>query len=159
MKWLLGAAPIAVTALMLPASAQQTGPSARQVVEQIAATYATDWDQQDAAGIGELFIKDGVLISPSAAGAVTAGPQAIAQNYANFFKKGADHITVTLDQVASIADNVIIAYGGEFEVTGHGQTGPMKIDGGWTGVYVRDAGTWKIRILTAFPKPPPPAAK
>jgi ketosteroid isomerase-like protein len=113
MEWLLGAAPIAATALMVPASTQS--PSARHVVEQITATYAADGDQQDAGGIAELFIKDGMLIAPSAAGAVTAGPQAIAQNYANFFKKGADHMTVTLDWVASIADKVIIVYGDEFE--------------------------------------------
>jgi len=32
----------------------------------------------------------------------------------------------------------------------------MESFGRWTAVDVRVGGQWKIRMLTAFPKPPPP---
>jgi hypothetical protein len=46
---------------------------------------------------------------------------------------------------------------GEYHITGKNQSGaPIEVKGIWTGIDVREGGTWKIRLLTAFPKAPPP---
>jgi hypothetical protein len=43
---------------------------------------------------------------------------------------------------------------GEYHLTGQGQSGPTKIDGHWTAVYVPEGGKLKIKLLTAVPDPP-----
>jgi hypothetical protein len=49
---------------------------------------------------------------------------------------------------------------GEYHLIDQSKSSPAKIDGHWTAVYVRDEGTWKIRLLTAVPDlPPAPLAK
>jgi len=49
---------------------------------------------------------------------------------------------------------------GEYHLIDQSKSSPTKIDGHWTAVYVRDEGTWKIRLLTAVPDlPPAPLAK
>jgi hypothetical protein len=47
---------------------------------------------------------------------------------------------------------------GEFHLSGQGDNGPTKLDGRYTAVDVREGGTWKIRLLTAVPIPPPAQA-
>jgi uncharacterized protein (TIGR02246 family) len=159
MKWLHKSVPIVAIALTSPALGQQADPGIRQAVERIAAMYSEHFNKQDATGIAELYTKDGVLVSQSPAGAVKSGTQAIAQNYENLFKLGANRLDLTVGQAAQLGGDVIVSWGNEYHITGQGQNGPLKIDGDWTGAYVRDAGTWKLRLVTAVPKPPPPAPK
>jgi hypothetical protein len=46
---------------------------------------------------------------------------------------------------------------GEFRTSGKNASGVAIGDSGyWTAVYARDGGEWKIRMLTALPKAPPP---
>jgi hypothetical protein len=44
---------------------------------------------------------------------------------------------------------------GEYHLSGQGLNGPIKADGHYTTVDVREGGAWKIRLLTAVPNPPP----
>jgi uncharacterized protein (TIGR02246 family) len=144
---------IVATGCAVSAPAHSADPSVRQPVEQIAAAFEAHFDKQDAAGCASLFTPDGVLVSPGPT-IVKAGPQEIAQNYQGLFKSGANHLEVRVDQVSRLGTNAVIAMG-ESHVTGQSQTGAIKNDFHWTAVDVRNGSTWKIRLLTIVPNPPP----
>jgi uncharacterized protein (TIGR02246 family) len=143
---------ILVIGLAPPTFAQQVDPDTRQQVERLAATYAENFNKQDAAGIASLYARDGVLVS-RAAKAVKTGAQEIEQTYQSVFKSGINHTDMTVDQVSPLGTDAVIAIG-EYHGSGHGQNGPIEVDGHWTEVDVREGGIWKIRLLTAFPNTP-----
>jgi uncharacterized protein (TIGR02246 family) len=149
--WVVSA--IAVICLTIGASAQQSSHSTRQEIERLVADYAEKLNKQDFAGIAGLYTTDGVLVS-QAPKAVKTGPQEIEQNYQSAFKSGLNRLELTVDQVSPLGTDAAVSMG-EYHLTGHGQNGPMKVDGHWTGVDVREGGTWKIRLATAVPNPPP----
>src|SRR3954449_13469599 len=68
-------------------------------------------------------------------------------------------IATTYKQVWPVGNDTAIAMG-EFRLTGKNQSGaPIEAAGIWTSVDVREAGKWKIRMLSAIPNPPPAPAK
>ena len=134
-------------------SAKSVDPAVRKAVEGISAAYAAHFNKQDAVALAELFTKDGVLIAQSPEGLVNSGTQAIVQRYKSLFKSGFTKASTKVDQVAQLADNAAIAWG-QYEFIG-----PTKIAGIWSGTYVRDAGTWKCRVLNGIPKSGAPAKK
>jgi uncharacterized protein (TIGR02246 family) len=141
------------------ASAQGVDQNTRQQIERIVAAYHEDWNNHDAAGIAGLYTKDGVLVT-QAPKVVKTGQQEIEQTYKSAFNTIPHHDPATVDQISPLGTDTAMSVG-EYHLTGQGQSGPTKIDGHWTGVYVREGGTWKIRLLTAVPDlpPTPPAAK
>jgi uncharacterized protein (TIGR02246 family) len=141
------------TAFALSAFALQADQSTRQQIERVVATYADDFNKHDAAGIAGHYTKDGMLVSP-AAKIVKTGPQEIEQSYQGLFKMGMNHGQITVDQVFPLGTDSAI-YLGEYHLTGEGQSGALKVDGHYTAVAVHESGTWKIRLATAFPNPPP----
>ena len=154
MKRLYWTLPIALVGLVFPALAQSVDPNLMQGVAKIDATFTESFNKQDAAGVAREFTKDGILLSHTPQGAVHSGRQAIIQRYDGLFKLGANHLDVTRSQLTPLDNDVAIALG-EYHVTGQGQNGPIKVDGDWSAAYVSDAGTWKFRILSIVPKPPP----
>jgi uncharacterized protein (TIGR02246 family) len=152
--WLIAA--IFAASLGLSASAQQADQGMRQQIERLVATYADNFNKHDAAGIASLYAKDGMLVS-SAAKIVKDGPQEIEQSYQNLFKTGMNHGQITVDQIFPLGTESAI-YLGEYHLTGEGQSGALKVDGHYTAVAVREGNTWKIRLATAFPNPPPSAS-
>jgi ketosteroid isomerase-like protein len=72
------------------------------------------------------------------------------------FKAGFNHEEATIDQAWPLGADAAIAMG-EYRITGKKQSGePLEVNGRWTAAYVRDGGNLKIRMLSAFPKAPPP---
>ena len=142
--------------LALPASAQPVDPNTRQQIERVVARYAENFNKQDAAGITSLYARDGILVSP-AAKVVKNGAQEIEQSYQSVFNSGFTNNQSTLDQASRLGSNAIIAIG-ETHLSGQGQNGPIKADLHWTMVAAREGGSWKIRLLTAVPNPPPTAS-
>ena len=136
------------------ASAEQVDQNTRQQIERIVTAYHENWNNHNAAGIAGLYTKDGVLVT-QAPKVVKTGEQEIEQQYENTFKAGITHDRATVDQVSSLGTDTAMSVG-EYHLNGQGQSGPTKIDGHWTAIYVREGGTWKIRLLTAVPDPPPP---
>ena len=149
--WII--AGIMATAFAMSASAEQANQSTRQQIERLVATYADDFDKHDAAGIAGLYTKDGMLVS-SAAKIVKTGPQEIELSYQDLFKMGMNNGQITVDQVYPLGTGSAI-YLGEYHLTGEGQSGALKVDGHFTAVAVHEGDTWKIRLATAFPSPPP----
>jgi uncharacterized protein (TIGR02246 family) len=132
-------------------SAKSVDPAVRKAVEGISAAYAAHFNKQDAIALAGLFTKDGVLIAQSPEGLVNSGTPAIVQRYKSLFKSGFIKASTKVDQVAQLGDDAAIAWG-QYEFIG-----PTRIAGIWSGTYVRDAGTWKCRILNGIPRSEAPA--
>jgi uncharacterized protein (TIGR02246 family) len=130
--------------------AQQSHLDTRQQIEQMVAIFAERYNNQDAAAITSMFTTDAVQVSS----AVGAGPQAIEEFFKTQFTTGFSHIDMTVDQVSLLRTDTAIAIG-EYQLSGQGQRGRLKVDGHWTEVGVRDGGVWKIRLLTVVPTPSP----
>jgi ketosteroid isomerase-like protein len=139
-----------MVAFSAPAVAADAGQSLKQEVEKIGSAYAESFNRQDGKGIAALFATGGMHVNP-------AGPRTdIAEFYEGAFKAGFNHEEISLDQVWPLGTDGAIAMG-EWRITGKNQSGaPIENGGRWTSVYVRDGGKLKIRMLSAFPKAPPP---
>jgi hypothetical protein len=67
------------------------------------------------------------------------------------------HNGQTIEQISPLGNDADIRIG-QFHLSGAGPNGPTKLNGRYTAVDVREGGTWKIRLLTAIPIPPPAQA-
>ena len=122
----------------------------KQEVDKLSATYVERFNKQDAAGIAALFAKGGLFVNPM--GAHTN----IAQTLEGTFKAGLTRLEVTVDQVSPIGADTGIGVG-EVILSGKNQSGePIRVAFRFTGVYVLEDGSWKIRMLTSLPKAAPP---
>ena len=72
------------------------------------------------------------------------------------FKAGLAHIELVVDQVSPLGADAAVTIG-KYQLTGQGRSGPLKMDGHWSEVEVREGGVWKIRLLTVTPKTAPNA--
>ena len=122
----------------------------KQEVQKIGSAYAESFNKQDGAGIAALYAAGGTFVNP-------AGPHTnIAEFYQDLFKTGINHNEITVDQAWPLGADTALAIG-EYHVTGKNQSGePVDVVGRWTAAYIRDGGNWKIRMVSAFPKAPPP---
>ena len=114
-----------------------------------------NWNKHDAVGIAALYTKDGVLVTPT--GAVRSGSQEIEQASQGVMKTFPQRNGEMIEQISPLGNDADIRIG-EFHLSGQGPNGPTKLDGRYTAVDVREGGTWKIRLLTAVPIPPPAQA-
>jgi ketosteroid isomerase-like protein len=148
-----------------PAFAQGVDQNTKQQIDKIIAAYHEAWNSHNAAGIAALYTKDGIAVTGVATPqggtyypkVVKNGTQEIEQNYEGLFKTGTVHDSATADQILPLGNGEVMTVG-QYHLTGQGQSGPTKLDGYWTAVYVNDGGTLKIRLLTAVPNPPPPTS-
>jgi uncharacterized protein (TIGR02246 family) len=136
--------------LITSASAQQVDQNTRQQIERIAAAYVENWNKHDAAGVAALSAKDGVQVTATS---VKSGRQELEQAYQSAMKTFPRHNGQTIEQISPLGNDADIRIG-EFHLSGQGPNGPIKLDGRYTAVDVREGGTWKIRLLTAIPLPP-----
>ena len=132
------------------ASAQQSHLDMRRQIEQLAAIFSERYNKQDAGALANLFTKDAVRVT-SGNSAPSVGPQAIEKTFKTQFESGFRHIELEIDQVSPFGTDAAITLG-RYEITGRGQNGPLKVDGRWTEVEVREGGVWKIRHSTVVPK-------
>jgi lipoprotein-anchoring transpeptidase ErfK/SrfK len=145
--WIVAA--ILAVAPAAPSFAQQQQPDMRKQAEQMTATFTERYNKQDTAAIAGMFTKDAVRVS-SADSATSTGPQAIAESFKTQFKLGFNHMDLIVDQVSLLgADEAVTV--GRYQTTGRGQGGLLRVEGHWTQVQVREAGAWKIRLLTVAP--------
>ena len=132
------------------ASAQQSHLDMRRQIEQLAATFSERYNNQDAGAIANMFTKDAVRVT-SGNSAPSVGPQAIEKIFKTQFEIGFRHMNLVIDQVSPFGTDAAITVG-RYEITGRGQDGPLKVDGRWTEVEVREGGVWKICHSTVVPK-------
>jgi uncharacterized protein (TIGR02246 family) len=143
----------ALIGVAAPASAQDV----RQQLEKVVAAYMDAENKEDAAAVAAMYTKDGEAVSPFGNAVIKRGPKDIEEYYQAGFKALKDrHVDIKLDDASQIRPDTAIG-AGSFVVTGKAENGdPVKMEGHWTGVYVLDGGTWKVRMATVFPNPPPP---
>jgi uncharacterized protein (TIGR02246 family) len=139
-----------IAMLAAPTIAVAADENLKQVVEKLASAYMDNFNKQNPAGIAALFANGGVLVT-------NTGPHAdIAQYYEGAFKVGLNHNETTVDQVQPLGPDALIATG-EYHITGKSSSdAPIEVNGFWTGVDVREGGSWKVKMLSGFPKAPPP---
>lgn len=137
---------------------QQVDQNTRRQIDQIIAEYHDAWNNHNATGIAALYTKDGILVT-QAPQIVKHGQQDIEKNYEGAFATLPHHDSATADEIIPLGADAAMSVG-EYHLTGKGQSGPTKIDGHWTAVYVPEGGKLKIQMLTAVPDlPPAPTAR
>jgi uncharacterized protein (TIGR02246 family) len=145
---------VAAIGLITSASAQEVDQTHRQQIERLAAAYVENWNKHDAAGLAALYAKDGAQVTATG---IKSGPQELEQAYQTGMKTFPQHNGQTIEQISPLGNDADIRIG-QFHLAGEGPNGPTKLDGRYTAVDVREGGTWKIRLLTAVPIPPPAQA-
>jgi uncharacterized protein (TIGR02246 family) len=152
-RWIISAILVILPAGSL--SAQQSHLDTRYQIEQMTATFTDHYNKQDAVALARMFTKDALRISSDGT-AVSAGPQAIEESFNTQFKTGFAHIELSVDQVSPLGADAALTIG-KYRLTGQGRSGPLKVDGHWSEVEVREGGIWKIRLLAVTPKTEPKA--
>ena len=130
-------------------SAQQSHLDTRSQIEQVTEMFADHYNKQDAAALAGMFTKNALRVSSDET-AVSAGTQAIEESFNTQFKTGFTHIELMLDQVSPLGVDAAVTIG-KYHLTGQGLAGPLKVDGNWSEVEVREGDVWKIRLLTVTP--------
>jgi ketosteroid isomerase-like protein len=111
----------------------------------------------DAAAVAALFTEDALLVAPDG---MFSGRKEIEKRYEDTFQRSPSTIfSDPRDHLLNAIDNAAWS-AGEWSSTLQGETGTVFVRGYWSAIYVRDADTWKIRMLTLSEKPrPTPAAE
>jgi ketosteroid isomerase-like protein len=127
-------------------------PQADQELRAIAMKSEEAFKKGDAAARAALFTEDAVLVTEHGP---VCGRQAIEKHYAELFREW--HF---IDMVIKLAKNSPHAMGtagneawsnGEWTCSIEGQSGyPIRLNGYWLAVNVREGDTWKIRLYDAL---------
>lgn len=150
MRWICGISAIALC-LALPAHARPV--PHQEKIDQLVAAYVAAFNKHDVAGTAALFTADAVIVSataPSLGVNVENGHEAITQYLEQQFHDGAHLNSFTEDQVQEVRRSVIMVVG-QWRAVGNSPGGHYDLTGHWTGIVVRIAHDWRIRLLTAFP--------
>ena len=133
---------LAALALATPVRAEDV----KQEVEKVAAAYQECVGKHDAACVASLYSKDGVQINP---GGTFSD---LTKAYEDNFKNGTDSVVIRTDEIWPINNDLALAKG-DADIAR--TQDPPKMSVYWSGVYVREGGQMKIRMLTVGMKPPP----
>jgi len=122
----------------------------KKQAEQLSSEYSMNFGKQNAAGIAALYATGGIIVN-----AMGTHPD-IAQFYDGSFKAGFNKLDLTVDQASALGPDTGIGTG-KFRVTGKNQSGaPIEGGGIWAATYVREAGKWKVRMMTGILQPAAP---
>jgi uncharacterized protein (TIGR02246 family) len=112
------------------------------------------YSNNDAAALAALFTEDALLVAP---GGMFSGRQEIEKRYEDTFKRSPSTLfSDPRDHLLRAIDNAVWS-AGEWSSTLQSETGTVFVRGYWSAIYVRDSGTWKIRLLTLSERPRPAA--
>lgn len=139
---------ILIVSMLLTSTAVMADPT--QEMKRLAVTYQDNFNKKDAAGIAALYAKGGFLVN---ANGINSD---IVRYYEGAWKNGLERIEISVDQVLPVGENVAIS-NGLANLSGKNAKGePINVSLIWTATDVQEGGQWKIRMLTALPKAPPP---
>ena len=150
---LLVIVPLLVIGLAMPAAAQQISEQeARQVVEKSVADFDSALRSKDVAKSASVFTEDAVRVTPQGP---MVGRSAIEKNLTEVFKVY-NHDSSKVNQVMVINGMIFAngSWGGKIQ----GPNGLNPIKGYWSNTWVRDGGTWKMRMDAFNQTQPPPTA-
>lgn len=135
---------LAVSAMAIPAMAQDIKPE----LEKIGAAYTECIAKHDGACVASLYSKDGIQVT--VIGEVKTDLKA---TYEDYFKGGQEKIATKVNYAQPLGNDMALA-AGDVDVTFNVEPKLRRLF--WSAVYVKEDGQWKIRMLTAAIKPPPP---
>ena len=137
----------------VPAFAQQKETVDAQIIEQLAALgkkIQEAWNNNDAAAVAATYTEDAVLVTDLG---LVFGREAIEKYHADLFKQV--HISNQFGKSDEYSPHIIGTAGNElwsngewsltYQVNGGG-SGPIKLKGFWSNIYVRDGDAWKTRM-------------
>ena len=119
-------------------SAQQSHVDTRQQIDQMALKFNEHYNNGDAAAIARMFTNDAMRVSPELNG-VSTGSQAIKESLQTQLNSGFSRIDLLVDQVSTLGTDAVVTVGG-YQLTGQDQTGPLKVEGNWSGVAEQSGG-------------------
>ena len=131
--------------MTLPARANDT--ALKTEIEQLGASYMECYSKKDAACIAAHYTPEGIHVNQSPV-------QKPVEVYTNGFAAGFNKLDAKVVSASALGADSVIA-NGTYHVTGKDKDGKdLDARGKWSGVYVRQDGKLKIRMLTAVPNPP-----
>jgi len=140
---------IIIVSLAVPAFADDEA-DLKKATAQFDATYLEGFNKRDAAVMATHYTANAVVVTPR--GPITD----VKKLFEAVLKAGFDHAEVQTDHVWALGADTAIGMG-QSHYTGKNQNGaPIESSNFWTATYVKEDGKWKIRMLTGFPKAPPP---
>ena len=137
----------------VPAFAQEKEMVDSRIIEQLAALgkkINEAWNNNDAAAVAATYTEDAVLVTDLG---LVFGREAIEKYHADLFKQV--HISDQSGKSDEYSPHIIGTAGNElwsngewsltYQVNGGG-SGPIKLKGFWSNIYVRDGDAWKTRM-------------
>jgi uncharacterized protein (TIGR02246 family) len=104
--------------------------------------YQEAYNQNNAAALADLFTQDAMLVTPEG---LASGRQAIERWYASEFQKWHAINHIVQGDTLKVSGQGAWAVG-EWWTTLQGPNGPVQVRGYYSGVYVLEGDTWKIRM-------------
>lgn len=155
MRTCIGGIVALATVAVAPAFAQteQVKPEIRSQIEGLMRDYTTKYAEKNAAGAAILFAPDAVVLSPTSPTMVIKEGRESIQTYLQYMLDKDYRIEGKTLRISPLGDDAVIVIG-EYHTTGTTNQGhAFDATGYWSAVDVREGNLWKIRLLTAFPKP------
>jgi uncharacterized protein (TIGR02246 family) len=145
---------ILTTAVAFEAAAQQTSnQDVWQAGDLVVQAHNKAMQARDAAGVAALYSEDVIVLTPDG---TVYGRAALEKLFAGMFKVLISIEPAKLDQAIMIGDALRLRTG-SFSAVIQSPNGPMPMKGYWSTTDVRDGTSWKIRMESNIPMPPPPA--
>jgi uncharacterized protein (TIGR02246 family) len=152
MKIVLRALLIALASLCSVLSAAEPE-NVTDAIRQRVEAYVAAYNQHDAQALADLWADDAVYLNRDT-GEPIEGRAAIREMFASIFDSGeASQLSVTIQSVRSVTDDVVIEDGTADLVSVDGET----ISSTYTAIHVKKDGVWYLNSVreTDMPSPPP----
>jgi uncharacterized protein (TIGR02246 family) len=145
---------ILTTAIAFGAAAQQTSDrDVWQAGDLVVQAHNKAIQARDAAGVAALYSEDVIVLTPDGP---MYGRAAVEKFCAGLFKVLVTMEPAKLDKAIMVGDALRLRTGSYSGVI-QSPNGPMPIKGYWSTTDVLDGDSWKIRMESNVPMPPPPA--
>lgn len=125
--------------------------AAREAAETAARRFEGAYNAGDAAGVAELFAKDGVYLAPG--GAVLTSRRGIEQAIAGRMRAGWTRVAVTVFNAHPAGDALWAI--GEYTAAGSGQNSGKEIGGYYAEVLTREGPDWRLSLWIGNLNTPP----
>ena len=121
-----------------------TGPQdACQELAKVPQGFVAAYNSKDAGAMARLFTQDAISVTDGPR--IVFGRDAIQKGFEDAFKEGFSNLQSTVATREIMGD--VAWAGGDWSAMGPGPNNKMQsIHGHWSNFYVREGGSWKIRV-------------
>ena len=140
---------IVLVSLSAPAFADEMA-DLKKAMDQFDATYLEGFNKRDPSMMASHWTADAIVVTP------TGLKTDVKKMFEGVLKAGFDHAEVKTDHVWPLTPDTAIGQGTSHYTGKNASGAPIDSSNLWTATYIKEDGKWKIRMLTGFPKAPPP---